>query len=39
MVIAPETTTIQKIEPLLTLEGLQLLYRRAKGDPPSLTWV
>ena len=38
-VIAPETTSIQKIEPLLTLEGLELLYRRAKGDLPSLTWV
>jgi len=30
-VIAPETTSIQKIEPLLTLEGLELLYRRARG--------
>ena len=38
-VIAPETTSIQKIDPLLTLEGLELLYRRAKGDLPSLTWV
>jgi len=38
-VVTPETTTIQKIEPLLTLEGLELLYRRAKGDFPSLTWV
>jgi type III pantothenate kinase len=33
-IIAPETTTIQKIEPLLTLEGLELLYKRAKGDVP-----
>jgi type III pantothenate kinase len=31
-VVAPETTSIQKIEPLLTLEGLEYLYRRAKGD-------
>jgi type III pantothenate kinase len=31
-VIAPETTSIQKIEPLLTLEGLELLYRRASGE-------
>ena len=38
-VVAPETTSIQKIEPLLTLEGLALLDRRAKGDFPSLTWV
>lgn len=27
-IVAPETTSIQKIEPLLTLEGLDLLYRR-----------
>ena len=38
-VIASETTSIHKIEPLLTLEGLELLYRRAKGDLPSLSWV
>ena len=38
-VIAPETTSIQKIEPLLTLEGLALLYRRAKGDLPSPAWL
>jgi type III pantothenate kinase len=31
-VIVPETTTIHKIEPLLTLEGLELLYRRAGGN-------
>ena len=37
-VVAPETTTIQKIEPLLTLQGLELLYRRAKGSLPTL-WV
>jgi type III pantothenate kinase len=30
-IIAPETESIQKIEPLLTLEGLELLYRRARG--------
>lgn len=33
-VIASETSSIQKIEPLLTLEGLELLYRRAHGDFP-----
>ncbi len=38
-VIAPETTTIQKIEPLLTLEGLELLYRRAEANPPGTTWI
>ena len=38
-VITPETSSIQKIEPLLTLEGLQLLYRRAKGDLSPGTWV
>lgn len=36
-VIAPETTSIQKVEPLLTLEGLELLYRRAQGDAPTLS--
>jgi type III pantothenate kinase len=30
-IIAPETSTIQTIEPLLTLEGLALLHRRAQG--------
>jgi len=30
-VIAPETRSIQHIEPFLTLEGLELLYRRACG--------
>lgn len=34
-VIAQETTTIKKIEPMLTLEGLELLYRRAQGPSPS----
>lgn len=38
-IITPETSSIQKIEPLLTLEGLQLLYRRAKGDLSPGTWV
>lgn len=39
-VIAPETTSIQKLEPLLTLEGLALLYQRATGELPSTTtWV
>lgn len=37
-VIAPETTSIQKIEPLLTLEGLELLYRRARGATTE-TWA
>lgn len=31
-VIAPETKSIKKIEPFLTLEGLELLYRRALGS-------
>ncbi|MDP1769537.1 MAG: type III pantothenate kinase [Nitrospirota bacterium] len=36
-ILASETTTIQRIEPLLTLEGLELLYRRAQGASlPSL---
>lgn len=38
-IIAPETTSIQKIEPFLTLEGLELLYRRANGDDPPLIRV
>lgn len=33
-ILAAETTSIQKIEPFLTLEGLQLLYQRAQGSPP-----
>ncbi|CUS38934.1 type III pantothenate kinase [Candidatus Nitrospira nitrificans] len=37
-VIAPEARSIQHLEPLLTLHGLELLYRRARGA--SLTqWV
>ena len=38
-ILAAETTSIQKIEPLLTLEGLELLYRRATGNQPSAVWV
>lgn len=34
-IIAPETATIQKIEPFLTLEGLELLYRRSFLSPSS----
>jgi type III pantothenate kinase len=30
-ILAAETTSIQKIEPFLTLEGLELLYRRSQG--------
>lgn len=38
-ILAAETTSIQKIEPFLTLEGLELLYRRATGTQPPTTWV
>jgi len=38
-VIAPETTSIQKLEPLLTLEGLELLYRRTTGTNSDQVWV
>lgn len=38
-VVASETTTIQKIEPYLTLEGLELLYRRAQGNQSGAAWV
>jgi type III pantothenate kinase len=38
-ILAAETTSIQKIEPLLTLEGLELLYRRTKKLPPSTLQV
>lgn len=31
-IIAPESRTIQEVRPYLTLEGLELLYRRARGD-------
>jgi type III pantothenate kinase len=37
-VIVPETQSIQRIEPFLTLEGLELLHRRAHGED-SGTWV
>ena len=37
-VVARETTSIQALEPLLTLEGLALLYGRANGSPPP-TWI
>jgi type III pantothenate kinase len=33
-ILAAETTSIQKIEPFLTLEGLEPLFRRAQGAPP-----
>jgi type III pantothenate kinase len=35
-VIVPETTTINQVEPFLTLEGLELLYRFARGSCPSV---
>ena len=34
-VIAPEARSIQHIEPFLTLNGLELLYRRARGTSPT----
>lgn len=34
--IAPETTCIQKVEPFLTLEGLELLHRLAAGSAPAV---
>jgi type III pantothenate kinase len=37
-IIASEATSIQVIEPLLTLDGLALLYRRANGSAPT-AWV
>lgn len=30
-IIAPESRTIQEVKPFLTLEGLELLYRRTRG--------
>jgi type III pantothenate kinase len=30
--IAPESRTIQEVRPYLTLEGLELLYRRTRGE-------
>lgn len=38
-VIVPETRSIQRIEPFLTLDGLELLYRRARGLSPRATWT
>ena len=38
-IVAKETTSIHTIEPFLTLEGLALLYRRATGGSPTLSWV
>ncbi len=35
-IIAPETTSIQQVEPFLTLEGLELLYRLAQGSSPAI---
>lgn len=37
--IAPETSSIQKVEPLLTLEGLELLYRRSQENGGAARWV
>ncbi|MCP9455592.1 MAG: type III pantothenate kinase [Nitrospira sp.] len=34
-IIAPEASTIHTVEPFLTLEGLELLYRRSQGRCPS----
>src|SRR5262245_55114430 len=38
-IVAPETTSIHKVEPMLTLEGLELLYRRAKGEESGILQV
>jgi type III pantothenate kinase len=38
-ILAAETSSIQKVEPLLTLEGLELLYRRSRGDAPPALFV
>lgn len=38
-ILAAETTTIQKFEAFLTLEGLELLYRRTTGDLDSRIWT
>lgn len=35
-IIAPETASIQKIEPFLTLEGLELLHRLAHGSSSAI---
>lgn len=31
-IIAPESRTIREVHPLLTLDGLELLYRRSRGE-------
>lgn len=31
-IIAPESRTIREVRPLLTLDGLELLYRRSRGE-------
>jgi len=36
-VVCPESRTIQEIRPLLVLEGLAWLYRRARGDAETMT--
>jgi type III pantothenate kinase len=38
-IIAKEAASIHTVEPLLTLEGLALLHRRANGNSPRLTWI
>jgi type III pantothenate kinase len=38
-IVAPETVSIHKVEPLLTLEGLRLLYDRAQGASSPLIEV
>jgi type III pantothenate kinase len=38
-ILAAETSSIQKVEPLLTLEGLELLYRRTQGSLPPTVQV
>ena len=35
-IIAPETTTIHHIEPFLTLDGLEILYRLARSGAPGI---
>jgi len=36
-ILAAEVSSIQQVEPFLTLEGLELLYRRAQGSlPPTM---
>ena len=38
-IIVPETTSIQKIDPFLTLDGLTLLYHRARGLASDIMWT